>query len=130
MLKHESYSFSRLFLDHKIEFFFILGINESDNFDEFWDGRLIDVLGYAVIYNDLETNEQKNYIYLINKKNSEYDKVIKFTKLFIQQMSLSEKFSDRENFTVLKTDVDQRVVHKPYKDFIKAIIKNEIPDFT
>ncbi|WP_342515346.1 hypothetical protein [Sutcliffiella sp. FSL R7-0096] len=43
-------------------------------------------------------------------------------------MTLSEKFSDRENFTAIKTDVDQKVVHKPYEDFIKAIIKNEIPD--
>ena len=129
MLKHESYSFTRLFLDRNIEFFFILGINESDNFDEFWDGRHIDVLGYAVIYIDFETNKQKNLIYLINKNNIEYEKVIKYTKQFIQNMSLSEKFSDRENITILRTYVDQRVVHKPYEEFIKLIVKNEIPEF-
>ncbi len=129
MLEHECYSFSRLFLNSNIEFFFIQGVNDSDNFDEYWDGRTIEVIGYAVIYIDFKTNEQKNFIYLIDKDNRKYDNVIKYTKKFIAQMSLSEKLSDRENFKIIKTDIHVKLVSKPYKNFIKSIVKSEIPEF-
>ncbi|WDV08179.1 MULTISPECIES: hypothetical protein [Lysinibacillus] len=128
MLQHESFSFSRLFLNRNLEFFFILGVNNSDNFDEYWDGRTIEVVGYAVIYIDFETNEQKNFIYLIDNNNN-HDNVVKYTKKFIEQMSLSDKLSDRENYKILKTKINNRVVSEPYKDFIKIVVKNEIPEF-
>ncbi|MDD1502891.1 hypothetical protein PVA17_08990 [Lysinibacillus sp. CNPSo 3705] len=129
MWEHESYSFSRLFLNRNLEFFFIQGVNNSDNFDEYWDGRIIEVIGYVVIYIDIETNEQKNFIYLIEKDNKKYDNAIKYTKKFIAQMTLSDKLSDRENFKILKTEINGKLVSEPYKDFIKVIVKNEIPEF-
>ncbi len=129
MLEYECYSFSRLFLNSNLEFFFILGVNNSDNFDGLWDGRNIEVIGYAVIYIDSETNEQKNFIYLIDYHNKKHDIAIKYTKKFIEQMSLSDKLSDRENFKIINTGVYSRVVSEPYKDFIKAVVKNEIPEF-
>lgn len=131
MLEHESYSFSRLFINCNIEFFFILGVNDSDNFDEYWDGRTIAVIGYAVIYIDFETNEQKNFIYLIDDNNKKHDKAIKYTKQFISQMTmtLSDKLSDREKFKIIKTKINDKVISKPYKDFIKVVVKNEIPEF-
>ncbi|MDP1395297.1 hypothetical protein Q8G28_17595 [Lysinibacillus capsici] len=129
MLEYECYSFSRLFLNSNLEFFFILGVNNSDNFDELWDGRNIEVIGYTVIYIDSETNEQKNFIYLIDYDNKKYDDAIKYTKKFIEQMSLSDKLSDTENFKIINTEVYSRVVSEPYKDFIKAVVKNEIPEF-
>jgi hypothetical protein len=128
MSEHESYSFSRLFLNRNLEFFFIQGVNDSDNFDEYWDGRIIEVIGYAVIYIDIETNEQKNFIYLIDNDNKKYDNAIKYTKKFIGQMTLSDKLSDRENFKIIKTKINGRVVSEPYKDFIKVVVKNEIPE--
>ncbi|MDX8363470.1 hypothetical protein [Cytobacillus sp. IB215316] len=135
MLEHESYSFRRLFLNRNIEFFFILGVNDSDEFDEYWDGRITEVIGYAVIYIDFETNKQKNFIYLIDKDNRKYDNAIKYTKQFIAQMtlceglSISEGFSARENFKIIRTEINGKLVSKPYKDFIKTIVKNEIPEF-
>jgi hypothetical protein len=128
MHQYESYSFSRLFLNQDIEFFFILGVNESDNFDEYWDGRLREVLGYAVIYNDFKAKEQKNFIYLLNKGNSIYSDIVKYTKKFIEQMTISEKLSDRGNFKIIYTEIEGNLVSKPYKDFIKSVIKNEIPE--
>ena len=129
MLGYEHYSFNRLFLNRNVEFFFILELNDPDNFDEYWDGRIPEVIGYAVIYRDIETNDQKNYIYLIDNANRKYDNAIKYTKKFIQQMSLSEELSDRENFKIIKTEITGKLVLKPYKDFIKMVVKNEIPDF-
>ncbi|MGD7050784.1 hypothetical protein FZC83_21590 [Rossellomorea marisflavi] len=61
MNKHEEYSFSRLFLNEYVEVFFILGINDSndsDNFDEYCDGKDIEVVGYAVIYKDIKSDKQ------------------------------------------------------------------------
>ena len=74
-----------------------------------------------MIYIDFETNEQKNFIYLID--NNKHDNAVKYTKKFIEQMSLSDKLSDRENFKIIKTKINDRVVSKPYKDFIKVVVK-------
>ncbi|QKX50252.1 hypothetical protein HF394_06425 [Planococcus glaciei] len=129
MTEFESYSFSRLYRDENMEFFFILGVNDSDNYDEYWDGRSLEPVGYAVIYLDVETEKQKNFIYLIDKANRNYDDIVKYAKQFIQQMSLSEELSDRENFKVLKTEIKSRVINHPYNAFIKMVVKNEIPEF-
>ncbi|WP_324728646.1 hypothetical protein VO178_18380 [Lysinibacillus fusiformis] len=129
MLEHESYSFSRLFLNRHLEFFFIQGINNSENFDEYWDGRTINVIGYAVIYIDPETKKQENFIYLIDNDINNYSNAIKYTRKFIEQMTLSDKLSDRENFKIINTEVYSRVVSEPYKDFIKDVVKNEIPEY-
>ncbi|MGD6845376.1 hypothetical protein ACQCVH_23105 [Bacillus infantis] len=61
----ESYYFTRLMRSPNLEFFFILGINDANNFDEYWDGRSVEVLGYLVIYTDVQRKELVNYIYLI-----------------------------------------------------------------
>ncbi|MGD6942234.1 hypothetical protein ACQCT6_09355 [Cytobacillus gottheilii] len=128
MPKYESYSFSRLLLNRNLEFFFILGVNNPDNFDEYWDGRITEVLGYAVIFNDFTAKDQKNFIYLLDKDNGLFDDIIKYTKKFIQQMTVSDKLSDWENFRIINTDIDGKRVLKPYEDFIKSVIKNEIPE--
>ncbi|MBD8014593.1 hypothetical protein [Planococcus wigleyi] len=129
MAEFENYSFSRLYRDENIEFFFIVGVNDSDDFDEYWDGRLTEVVGYAVIYLDYKTEKQKNFIFLIDKTNREYDNIVRYAKRFIQQMSLSEEISDRENFKILKTEVKKRVLEYPYNAFIKMVVKSEIPEY-
>ncbi len=123
MTAYESFSFTRFYVNSKIEFFFILGVNDSDNFDEYWDGRDREVLGYAVIYK--EKKQQYNFIYLFQV---DHDRVIKYTKMFIQQMSpISTNLSDLEKFQIKETDIKVKSVPKPYKDFIRSIVKNDIP---
>lgn len=126
MSEFQSYSFSRLFLNQNIEFFFLQGVNNQDDFTEFYDLRVLEVIGYILIYNSHE--EQKNFIYLIDKKDRNFDSIIKYAKQLINQMTLSDKLSARENFEVLTTDVTGKVVSPPYKDFIKSVVKNEIPE--
>lgn len=48
MNEYETYSFTRIIRTQSLEFYFILGVNEVQNFEEHWDGRLIEVLGYLV----------------------------------------------------------------------------------
>lgn len=127
MNKHEEYSFSRLFLNEYVEFFFILGINDSGNFDEYWDGRDIEVVGYAVIYKDSQSNKQTNFIYLLDEVNVDDDIIIKHTKKFIQQMTVSENLVDQENFKISKTTIHSKVVSKPYQAFMESIVKDDIP---
>lgn len=127
MSEFESYSFSRLFLNKYIEFFFIQGINNSDNFDEYWDGRSIEVIGYVVIYNNPEKMEKRNLIYVIDKSNRNFDNIIKYTKKFVEQMDISEEYFDSDSFEINKTDINGSLVLNPYTDFIKSVIKNDIP---
>lgn len=123
----ESYSYSRLYLDQSLEFFFILGVNDSDNFDEYWDGRTIEVVGYVSIYKNTN-GEQENYIYLINQTNRDYESIIKYTKQFINQMSLATNPLDKENFKISQTNILGKLVEPPYTNFIKSVIKNDTPN--
>ncbi|MFC5467010.1 hypothetical protein [Lederbergia graminis] len=127
MSEFESYSFSRLFSNKYIEFFFIQGINNSDNFDEYWDGRSIEVIGYVVIYNNPEKMEKRNLIYVINKCNRNFDNIIKYTKKFVEQMDISEDYFESDSFEINKTDIKGSLVLKPYTEFIKSVIENDIP---
>lgn len=62
MSKFEAYSFTRLIRTQNFEFYFILGVNDPQDFDEYWDGRLIEVLGYLVTYIYIMTNITFLYI--------------------------------------------------------------------
>lgn len=126
MLEFERYSFTRLFLNRNLEFFFILGVNDADNFSDVWDGRRIEVLGYAVSHINRE-KEQENYIYLIDLIDRDFDNIIKYTKQFISQMSTSPKLSDRENAKIRKTNITGRFVEPPLSKFIKEVVGNDIP---
>ncbi|MED3554308.1 hypothetical protein [Cytobacillus praedii] len=127
MTEFESLSFSRLFSNKNFEFFFILGINDKDDFNDVWDGRLIEVVGYAVVYINDEQTKHKKFIYLIDKVNRDFENIIRYTKKFIEQMYLSPIFSDSENFKILKTNIESAIVKPPYTSFIKSIVENEIP---
>lgn len=127
MNKHEEYSFSRLFLNEYVEFFFILGINDANNFDEYWDGRDIEVVGYAVIYKDIKSDKQTNFIYLLEEVDVDENRIIQHTKKFIQQMTMSEDLVDQENFRISKTNIHSKVVSKPYQAFMEKVVKDDIP---
>jgi hypothetical protein len=129
MLEFETYRFSRLYRSQKLEFYFIQGVNDQDNFDEYWDGRFLKVIGYVLMYqNDDKTTE--NYIYVINKTDGDYKRIIRYAKQFINSMSLSGNPFESENCKILKTDIKGNLVRQPYEDFIKRIIENEIQYFS
>ncbi|QFG00082.1 hypothetical protein PB01_15300 [Psychrobacillus glaciei] len=124
----ETYSFPRLVRTQSLEFFFIRGVNEARNFFEYWDGRLIEVLGYLVIYTDVQTNEQTNLIYLIEDDNKNFQEIIRYTKNFASEMCTTFTPLDMMSFTIQKTTVYQRGLDKQeIVDFIKKIVKQDIP---
>lgn len=129
MAEFEGYSFSRLYRDENIEFFFIIGVNDSDDFDDYWDGRIKEVVGDALIFTDKNERKQKNFIYLIEKPFRKFEDIIRYTKRFVDQMSLSPNLYDRENFRILKTNINGHSVGFPYIPFIQTIIGNDIPQY-
>lgn len=127
MAEFESYSFSRLYRDENVEFFFIIGMNDSADFDDYWDGRLKEVLGYVMIFTNKNDRKQENFIYLIEKSSRRFEDIIRYTKRFVDQMSLSPNLSDRENFKISKTNINGHFVEFPYIPFIQSIVGNDIP---
>jgi hypothetical protein len=129
MFDFETYRFSRLYRSQKLEFYFIQGVNDQDYFDEYWDGRLLKVVGYVLMYqNNDKTTE--NYIYVINKTDGDYKPIIRYAKQFINNMSFRDNPFESENSKIIKTDINGSLVKKPYEDFIKSIIENEIQYFS
>ncbi|MFJ7933822.1 hypothetical protein [Sporosarcina sp. NPDC096371] len=125
----ETYSFTRLVRTPSLEFFFIRGINEAQNFSEYWDGRMIEVLGYLVLFTDIQNDEQTNYIYLIEDEGKNYEEITRFTKMFASEMSTAYEVFDMENFTVQMTNVYQRgLLKQDIVDFIKRIVNEDIPE--
>ena len=129
MNSFETYSFTRLVRTPSVEFFFIRGVNEAGNFDEYWDGRLIEVLGYLVIYSDLQRDEQINYIYLIEDEDKNYQDIVRYTKKFVSEMNTRFDLVDMENFIIKKTNIYQKgLLKEEIVDFIKKIVKEDIPE--
>ena len=127
MAEFESYSFSRLYRDENIEFFFIIGVNDSDDFDEYWDGRLKEIVGYVMIFTNKYDREQDNFIYLIEKSSRRFEDIVRYTKRFVDQMSLSPNLSDRENFKISTTNINSHSVVSPYTPFIQSIVSEDLP---
>ncbi|MBB4823682.1 hypothetical protein HNO89_000902 [Sporosarcina luteola] len=73
-------------------------------------------------------DELRNFIYLISNKERNFESIIKYAKQFISQMILSDNICDRENFEIITTDIEGKLVSPPYEKFIKTIIENDIPD--
>ncbi|WP_404442094.1 hypothetical protein LG307_11910 [Sutcliffiella horikoshii] len=106
-----------------------LGINNANNFDEYWDGRLVEVLGYLVIHTDMQRNELVNYIYLIEGENKNYQEIIKHTKMFASGICVYAELIDL-NFIIRKTDVYQKAIgSNEVVEFIKSVITQDIPDY-
>lgn len=127
----ETYSFTRLVRTQNFEFYFILGQNDARNFNECWDGRSTEVLGYLVMYSDIQNDKQMNYIYLIEDKNKDFQDVTLHTKMFVNEMHtylLSFDMGDDENFIIKKTNVYQKgLLIEDIGDFIKKIVNEDIP---
>ncbi len=124
----ESYSFTRLFHNKNFEFFFILGINDSDDFSIYVDQRTIEVLGYLVIYKNSIIEKNVNLIYLVENDTRDYKETIRYAQRFAMDMSTQATFGP-EDFIVRKTNTNPRVVSKPFIDFVKKIIDTDIPQY-
>lgn len=125
MKNFEIYSFTRLLHNKNFEFFFILGINDSDDFSIYVDQRTIEVLGYLIIYKDLELAKNVNLIYLVENNTRDDQKTIRYAKQFAMDMTTQAVFGE-EDFIVRKTNINPMVVSQPYIDFVKKIIGNDI----
>ena len=126
MKNFESYSFTRLIRNKNFEFFFIVGINNSADFCIYVDQRAREVLGYLILYKDLELNKNVNLIYLVEKESSDDQNIIKYTQQFAMDMTTQAVF-DKEDFIVRKTNINPTVVSQPYIDFAKKVVGNDIP---
>ncbi|TFE00654.1 hypothetical protein [Jeotgalibacillus salarius] len=123
----ETYDFTRFMRTSNLEFFFIMGINNGDNFDEYWDGRSREVLGYLVTYTDSQ-KELFNYIYLIEDEQKNYEHIIKYTKRFASGMYAYTEHLELE-FVILKTDVYQKSILPSKRiEFVKRVVKQDLPE--
>ncbi|MBD7983757.1 hypothetical protein H9649_04125 [Sporosarcina sp. Sa2YVA2] len=127
MSEFEYITFSRLYFDESIEFFFIQGVDNYENFTLWWDGRSYKVVGYLVSYVDVIENEQKNIIYLIEKEGRTFDWIIKHTRKFIENMSTSGRLTEWEDAEIIMTDIIGDSVLPPFTDFVKEVIQHEVP---
>jgi hypothetical protein len=127
MSKFETYSFTRLIRTQSLEFYFIRGINESQNFDEYWDGRLIEVLGYFVTY--IKNGQHKCFVYLIEEETKNLQETIKHVKMFASEMLMYTGPFEKNDIIIKSTVVYQKGLGEHEKvNFIKKIVKEDIPD--
>ncbi|WHT49713.1 hypothetical protein QNH10_09590 [Sporosarcina thermotolerans] len=60
MREYESFFFNRTFRNENIEFFLIGGVNNQENFTDYWDGRETKLLGYLTIFTDMSLIKSLN----------------------------------------------------------------------
>ena len=120
----EQYSFSRLFNFNNLEFFFILGINDSDNFGDEWDSTEINPLGYLVMFTDYTQKSKQVNIYLTVEDGT--DEIIKYSKQFVSRMPLLPGLLNfQTKYVIKKSEVKQKSVRSPYRDFILKVLKDD-----
>ncbi|WP_153722325.1 hypothetical protein [Sporosarcina cascadiensis] len=128
----ETYSFTRLVRTQNFEFYFILGRNDVRNFNECWDGRLTEVLGYLVMYSDVQNDKQISYIYLIEDENKDFLDITLHTRMFVNEMYtylMNFDMGDDENFIIKKTNVYQKeLLEENIGEFIKKVVDEDIPE--
>ena len=130
MSKFEGYSFTRLIRTQSLEFYFIRGVNESQNFDEYWDGRLIEVLGYLVTYIDIKKGQQKSFVYLIEDETKNFEEIIRHIKMFVSEIYMFTGLFDMTNFIIQSTDIYQKALSEnEIVDFIRKIVNDDIPEY-
>ncbi|MFJ6268329.1 hypothetical protein [Lysinibacillus xylanilyticus] len=128
MSKFEAYSFTRLIRTQNFEFYFILGVNDPQDFDEYWDGRLIEVLGYLVTY--IKNGQHNIFIYLIEDETKNFQEIIKHVKKFASEIYTYTGLLDTTNFIIQSTNVYQKSLgNHEIVDFIKKIVNEDIPEF-
>ncbi|AJD90236.1 hypothetical protein JMA_09190 [Jeotgalibacillus malaysiensis] len=123
----ETYEFTRFMRSADTEFYFIVGINNRDQFDEYWDGRSKEVLGYLVSYIDPE-RELLNYIYLIEDEKKNDEEIIKYTKQFASGIYAYTEHLELD-FVIRKTDVYQKSISLGEEiDFVKRVVIYDLPE--
>ena len=124
----KSYSFSRLINHNELEFYWISGLTHPDNFDEHWDGRGHESVGYLVMYKNHEERKLKNFIYLIKDKAKDKEHAKRYIHRFaISMVSVNLGSYDIE-FILNETTIYQPVVKdSEFIGYIERITKNDIP---
>lgn len=122
------YSFSRLIAKNELEFFFILGLPNPENYSENWDGTGHTVVGYLAMYKKHDLKEIKNIIYLLSDYKSNFGDIERYTHQFAKYMISAEVHTYDIQFKVKQTKVKGSSVGPPYIDFVKIIVGNDIPE--
>lgn len=127
MENFKAYSFSRLIAHTEMEFYFILGLVNPDDFDEHWNGTGHKVLGYLAMYKNHKFEKIENTIYLLSDYKIYSSNIGRYTHQFTNQMVSAELSTYDINFSIKETKVHGNLVGPPYIDFVKDIVGNDIP---
>ncbi|KGR74008.1 hypothetical protein [Ureibacillus sinduriensis] len=127
MDKINAYSFSRLIAHSEMEFFFIQGLVNPDDFDEYWDGTGHMVLGYLAIYKNHKLKKIEITKYLLSDYKIDFPNIRRYTHRFANQMVSAELISYDIKFRIKETKVSGNLVGPPYIDFVKEVIGDDIP---
>ena len=126
MSEFETYSYPCLVRTQGLEFYFIRGVNNSQEFSEDWDCRLIEVLGYFAAY--MKKGELKIFIYLIKDETKNFKEIIRHVKMFASELYTYKERHDKIKFIMKSTNVYQRGLgENEIMSFVKKIVKNDIP---
>ncbi|WP_449536396.1 hypothetical protein [Ferdinandcohnia sp. Marseille-Q9671] len=124
-----SYSFSRLINHNELEFFWNTSLTNTDNFDEYWDGRGRESVGYLVMHKDHEQRKLRNLLYFIKDKAKDKKHLKRYSYDFANSMISVELESYEIEYVYNETNVYQTVVTDPELiSFIKRIVINDIPN--
>lgn len=127
MDKIRAFSFPRLIAHPEMEFFFIQGQVNPDDFDEYWDGTGHMALGYLTMYKDHKLKKIENTIYLLSDYKRDFSDIRRYAHRFANQMVSAELLSYDIKFKFKETRVNGDIVVSPYIDFVKDVVGNDIP---
>ncbi|WP_413363104.1 hypothetical protein [Lysinibacillus sp. 3P01SB] len=126
MNNFKAYSFSRLIAHSEMEFFFILGLINPDDFDENWNGTGHTVVGYLVMYKNHKLGKIENIVYFLSDYKNAFSDIKRYTHHFADLMTSAELLSYDIKFIFKETGVRGDSVGSPYIDFVKSIVGSDI----
>jgi hypothetical protein len=129
MERFKSYSFSRLINHNELEFFWVTGLTQPDQFDEFWDGRGHESVGYLVMHKNHKERKLRNLIYLIKGKAKDKDHIKRYIHRFAVSMTSLELESYDIEFILHETSVYQSaILDSELISYIRKIVGDDIPE--
>lgn len=129
MVSFQSFSFSRLINHHELEFFWVTGLTQPDKFDEFWDGRGHESVGYLVMHKNHNERKLRNLIYLIKGKAKDKDHIKRYIHSFADSMTSLELESYDIEFILHETSVYQSaILDSELISYIRKLVGDDIPE--
>lgn len=126
--KYEQYRFPRLFVTSELEFFFILGVENADDFGEEWDSTFRTPLGYLVISRDFPSNEERVFIYITIDVEDEglIREIVKYSKYFSSLMTYSPQAIEfSTSYSIKQSSVKQKSISSNFRDFIINVLQED-----